>query len=324
MDFELNDDQAALAAGVRSFCEGRLPIDVVRALEPAGGVDRGLWRELADLGVFSLRLPEADGGVGLGWAESVLVAEELGRALTPGPLLWSQLLGGLVDGVADGSVLVAGVERDDPSGLVEYGGLVDHLAVLDDDGVRVVGAADVGLEPQPLPLDPLTPVWRRTAPLPEGDQVAGPDEVATLRRGGAVLVAAFLLGIAEVATADAVAYSLERTQFDRPIGSFQSLKHLMADMVIRTELARAAVYAAGVTLDDPSVGDVERAVAGAKLLAADAAIGNTKSSVQVHGGMGYTWEIDAHLQLKRAYALEPTFGTRPELAERLAGLVGQL
>ncbi len=129
------------------------------------------------------------------------------------------------------------------------------------------------------------------------------------------------LGVAEASTDLAVAYAKERQQFGRPIGAFQALKHLMADMFVRAELARGAVYAAGVTLDDPVVGSVERAVAGAKITAGEAAIGNGKTCVQVHGGMGYTWEVDAHLLLKRAYVLEAAFGGRDEWADALADLL---
>jgi len=95
----------------------------------------------------------------------------------------------------------------------------------------------------------------------------------------------------------------------------------MADMLVRTEVARGAVYAAGVTLDDPEVGNVERAVAAAKITAADAAILNGQTSIQVHGGMGYTWEVDAHLHLKRAYVLEQSFGDRDQWCERMADLL---
>ena len=97
MDFELSADQQALQEGVRKLCEGRFPMARVRALVDAGGVDRALWGELAEAGVFSLRLPERDGGVGLGHAEAVLVFEELGRALVPGPLAGTHLAAGLVD-----------------------------------------------------------------------------------------------------------------------------------------------------------------------------------------------------------------------------------
>ena len=130
-----------------------------------------------------------------------------------------------------------------------------------------------------------------------------------------------MLGLAEAATDLAVAFAKDRQQFGRPIGAFQALKHLMADMFARAEVARGAVYAAGVTLDDPAVGSVVRAVAAAKLTASEAALANGKTCIQVHGGMGYTWEIDAHLFLKRAYALEPAFGTRDDWADTMADLL---
>jgi alkylation response protein AidB-like acyl-CoA dehydrogenase len=132
------------------------------------------------------------------------------------------------------------------------------------------------------------------------------------------LTAAQLVGIAAALTELAVAYAKERRQFGRPIGSFQAVKHILADMLVRAEVARAALHAAGCTLDDLSVGDPGRAVAGAKLLAGDAAVANGKAAVQVHGGMGYTWEVDVHLYLKRAVVLSSTFGTTDALAEAMA------
>ncbi len=93
---------------------------------------------------------------------------------------------------------------------------------------------------------------------------------------------------------------------------------MLADMLVRTEVARAAVYAAGVTLDDPSVGDAGRAVAAAKITAGEAAVKNGKAAIQVHGGMGFTWEVDAHLYLKRAWVLDTAFGTPDAHSEYLA------
>jgi alkylation response protein AidB-like acyl-CoA dehydrogenase len=320
MDFELTDDQTALQEGMRSFCAGRFDIDAVRALADQGGVDPDRWRELAEMGVFSLRLPEADGGVGLGWADTVLAFEELGRALVPGPLVWTHLAAGLIDGAADGTTVVGGIERDDPSRLVEHLGSLGALVVLDEAGVwRVDPAALAGDEIEFL-LDPAIPVTRVPG-LPAGEQIGDAALAARWRHGGAVLTAAYLLGVAEGTTDLAVAYAKEREQFDRPIGSFQAVKHLLADNVVRIEVARAAVYAAGVTLDDPEVGSIDRAASVAKLLAAEAAIDDAKTSIQVHGGMGYTWEVDAHLFFKRAYALEPQFGSREECADHMAELV---
>ena len=144
MDFELTDDQVSLQEGMRSFCAGRVPLSEIRDLREPLGLDAGRWREVAEMGVFGLRLPEPE-GVGLGWADAVLVFEELGRALVPGPLIWTHLLAGVLPGVADGSVSVTGVERRDAAGLVEFPG-ADRLVVVDDDGLWDVatGALPLG------------------------------------------------------------------------------------------------------------------------------------------------------------------------------------
>ena len=107
-------------------------------------------------------------------------------------------------------------------------------------------------------------------------------------------------------------------QFDRPIGSFQAIKHILADMLTRTEVARAAVYAAGAHLDAPAVAGLDRSVAAAKIVAGEAAVANGKAATQVHGGMGYTWEVDVHLFLKRAWLAETQFGSADTHADRLA------
>ncbi len=320
MDFDVNEDEAALQAGIRSFCEGRFPMETVRRLGDTAGVDRSLWQELADTGVFGLRLPEADGGVGLGATEAVLVFEELGRALVPGPVLATHLASGVVDGAITGERVIGLVERPATPLLVEHLDALDALVVVDPDGLSLVEAGAVSGEPAGRPLDPLTPL-HVVADLPAGEPIGGPDDAARWRREGAVLAAAMMLGIAEATVELGVAYAKEREQFGKPIGTFQAVKHLLADMLTRSEVARAAVYAAGVTLDDPTVGDPDRAAHGAKLIAAQAAVANGKSCIQVHGGMGFTWEVDAHLYLKRAFVLDTVFGSGDVHAEAIAALV---
>jgi len=319
VDFELGADQVALQDAIRKQLAGRYPMALVRSLEATGGVDRDRWRELGDAGVFALRLAEADGGVGLGNADAVLVFEELGRALVPGPLVASHLAAGLVDGAAGGAQIVGLLERPDDRHplLVEHLAALDVLIVADPAGLVALAPSALSAEPVPTPLDPLTPL-HRVGSLPRGTPLAGPEVAARWRREGAVLVAALELGIAEAVTDAAVAYAKERVQFGKPIGAFQAVKHLLADMLVRTEMARAAVYAAGVTLDDPEVGDVDRAAAVAKILAGEAALANGKACIQVHGGMGFTWEVDAHLFLKRAWVLDSNFGPIDRHAETLA------
>ena len=322
MDFQPSEDQRALQDGVRSFCAGRVTLDEIRKLD-AVGFDRALWGELAELGSFSLRLPESLGGVGLETADAVLVFEELGRALAPGPLVWTHLAADLVDGAARGQTVVGGldlaVEPQAPC-LIEHRDHLDVLLVLRADGVWRLDPKAIDCQPIATPLDPLTPLHHAAA-LPPGERIAGASEVARLRLEGAALVAAQQLGIAIATQEMAVGYAGKREQFGRPIGSFQAIKHMCADMFVRQEAARAAVYAAGATIDDPEVGDVTRAVAAAKILAGEAAMKNARTCIQVHGGMGYTWEVPVHYFLKRAWVLETTFGTIEEHADRVASLV---
>jgi alkylation response protein AidB-like acyl-CoA dehydrogenase len=315
MDLELGEDESALQAGLRSFLEGRFPMAVVRA--QADGLDRARWRELADTGVFGLRLPEVDGGVGLGMTEAVLVFEELGRSLVAGPVLATHLAAALVEGAASGEAVVGLVERPADVLLVEHLDALDVLLAIDDDGIWTIDPAGLTAEPVAWPLDPLTPL-HRVVDLPRGEPLAGPAEAVTWRREGATLVAAMLLGMAARTTELAVAYAGEREQFGKPIGAFQAVKHLCADMLTRAEVARGVVYAAGVTLDGRGVDDVDRLVAAAKITAGDAAKGNAKACIQVHGGMGFTWEIDAHLFLKRAIVLDTVFGSVDDHCEAVA------
>lgn len=325
MDFEPDEDERQLAEGMRRLCAGRYPLDAVRTRADGGTVvDRAAWRELADAGVFGLCLAESAGGVGLGLTAAAIVFEELGRALVPGPLVATHLAAGLIDGAADGSAVVGMVEWPGAGAgsspvplVVELRDELDVLLVLSDDGVGALDPADLVAERLDRPMDPLTPVWVVPHP-PAPSPVAGPEVARWWRRDGAVLTAALQVGAAAWTTELAVDYAKGRQQFGRPIGSFQAVKHLCADMAVRTEIARCAVHAAAVTVDDPEVGDVDAAVAGAKLLADDAAVTNGRTCIQVHGGMGFTWEVPAHLAYKRARVLATQFGTAETLAESLA------
>jgi alkylation response protein AidB-like acyl-CoA dehydrogenase len=317
VDFELSDDQEALAEGVRRLCEGRFPIERVRAaMELEGAVDRAGWRELGEAGVFALRLTEDLGGAGLGMADAVLVFEQLGRALVPGPLVATHLAAGMVAGADSGARVVGLTDRRRPH-LVEHLPALDDLLVIDDDGVWSVETAGLVSAPVLHPLDPLTPV-QEVHDLPRGALVAPAAAARRWRLEGRTLCSALLLGIAGATTDMAVAYAKERVQFDRPIGAFQSVKHILADMLVRTELARASTYAAGATLDDPVVGDPERAVCGAKITSTSGALANSKACLQVFGGIGYTWDVDVHLYLKRAWVLDSAFGGVDSQAEELA------
>jgi alkylation response protein AidB-like acyl-CoA dehydrogenase len=316
MDFDLDSDQMALQDMVRRFCADRFPLDVARAA--GAGLDIDRWRELAGLGAFSLTLPEESGGTGLGLADAAIVFEELGRALVPGPLVASFLAAGAIDGVADGQVVASLVERwPGRPLLVENLDTADIVLVLDDDGVSAVDSGDLEARAVGDPLDPTTPL-ALVPTLPDGRRLRGPEAAHQWRRTGSLLTSALLLGVAGAASDLAVAYAKDRRQFGRTIGSFQAVKHILADTFARTEVARAAVYAAAVTADTPEVGDVERAVAAGRTLAGRAAHDNAKACVQVHGGIGFTWEADPHLFLKRSLLHDTQFGSVDEAADTVA------
>ncbi|WP_199549274.1 acyl-CoA dehydrogenase family protein [Streptomyces sp. N35] len=290
MHFQLTDDQRALQSGMRELLAGRFGRDALRAaVEAPGALDRALWRELGQAGFFALRLPEDEGGVGLGLPEAVLLFEEAGRALLPGPLIATHLAAGVVKGAADGSVVVT--QPDGP--LIEWYEASDTVA-----GEELAEGAGVPVRS----VDPLTPLHRLHEPAPASDPLVG------------LLTAAEQLGSAARTTETAVQYAGEREQFGAPIGSFQAVKHLCAQMLARTELARAAVYAAAVT------GDLAD-IAGAKLLADEAAVRCARDCLQVHGGMGFTWEADVHLHLKRAWVRKERWVSEATLTELLAELL---
>jgi alkylation response protein AidB-like acyl-CoA dehydrogenase len=325
MEFRLTEDQEALRAGIRDFCERRFGTDALRELEGERSVEAGLWRELAEMGVFSLREPEARGGLGLGMADAVVVFAELGRRLVPGPLVWTELAAPLVDGAGAGLAVVGGLDATgggEGPWLVEHLDRLDALLVLRREGVERVDPARLAAKPAGLPLDPHTPLHLLEA-LPRGERLGEAELSRRIWLEGAALVAAQMLGIAEAALELANEYAKRREQFGRPIGSFQAIKHVLADMFVRQEVARAAVYAAGATLDDPLAGDGARAVASAKIVAGDAALRNARACIQIHGGMGYTWEVPAHYYLKRAYVCESLFGDADLHADRLALGVGE-
>ena len=308
MDFQLSEDQHALRSGLRDFCDDRYGFENIVALEKTP-LDRARWSELAEMGVFSLRLPEAQGGVGLGMAESVLVFAELGRRVVPGPLLWSHLLAGLVPGAATGETIVGGLDRTRASSeplLVEYAGGLDALVVLAKDGVHRIEARKLAGTPVGTPLDPLTPLTH-VRELPKGERIAGPEQAAQLRLEGALLSSALCLGITEMTAELAVEYAKKREQFDRPIGSFQAIKHPLVNVLIAVEQLRTLSYAAASALDAGDA-EAEGLARMAKAAASEAYPFACSRAVQFHGGYGFTEDCDAHLYLRRALASRPALG----------------
>jgi len=193
VNFDLTEDQEALRDGIRALCVGRFGMERVRV-----GFDRSMSDELAETGVFSLRSD------GFTWSDASIAFQELGRALVPGPLVWSHLAHGVVEGI------VTGVERptDATPTMVEHLAEADAVVVIDASGVSAIpSAAFDGAVELEWPLDPLTPV-HRVGVLPEAERIGDARLAAQWGTGGAVLTAAYQVGMAEACVAAATAYSL--------------------------------------------------------------------------------------------------------------------
>jgi alkylation response protein AidB-like acyl-CoA dehydrogenase len=334
MDLMPSAEQDAVRDAIRTMLRDRMPSERVRAIMAGDApVDRAFWRQAAGLGWLGLALPEAAGGAGYGLPEAMLLFTELGRALVPGPWLGSVVAAHALAttaacaAVLDGSRLVglvddpddrlgAGATLDGAVGGVADADLADAFVILGSTRVRSVDAKATGLGV--TAARSMDPTRRLGAVEARGVKAEVLDaDAAGLRRMATVLVAAEAVGVAERTLEMSVEYAKVRQQFGKPIGTFQAIKHRCADMATRTEVARAVVTFAAVAVADGEPG-ADFHVHSAKALATDAAIENATDNVQNHGGMGYTWESDAHLYLKRARVLEHLCGSRIAHLDALA------
>jgi alkylation response protein AidB-like acyl-CoA dehydrogenase len=297
MNFELSDDQRTIKATAREFLAARYPLEVVRRLALEGGYSDDQWREIVELGWTEI--------AELGTVEMAVVAEELGYALAPTPLQSTWAAGLLGAGLSEGqrgAVVVDGLAFDAGSAS----------ALVDWDGALVTGAS---VEPVRA-LDPTRRLFRVS-----GGERSGGGDVARGRLRTTVMNAAESVGVAERAMEMAVAYAKERKQFGRAIGSYQAVSHACAQMLLEVEGARSAVYWAAWALDhEPETAEI--ATACAKAYAGDAGRRVPRAALQVHGGIGFTWEHDLHFFLKRGEANAHAYGEGPEHRERIAELAG--
>jgi alkylation response protein AidB-like acyl-CoA dehydrogenase len=319
MDLMPTPEQEAIRASVRAFVETELPMSRVRALcGAAGDAYAPLWRGAAELGVF--------GEFAL--TEQMVVFEELGRALAPGPWLGSVLAAQALReaGHADAAAVAAGERRvalcldafggalsrrgDRLSGTrraVLGAGLAEAFLVIDDAGVLYVPRQDAVTVAAAPSLDATNPVG--TVAFADAAAACLPLPPAPARRAAIVLGCAEAVGGIARTVELSVEYAKVRQQFGKPIGSFQAVKHRCADMAVRAEVARSATTYAAVSVRDAAA-DADFQVAVAKVLCANAFLQNAADNVQNHGGMGFTWECDAHLFVKRARAFDTTVGAR--------------
>lgn len=297
MNLEVDTEQRDLLTVTGDLCE-----TLTNQWRTPGPKDHtGSLKSLADVGILGVRHPEPH-GIGLGPVEAVLVAQSCGAALAPTMLLvWADLLGPAVAGVTTGEVSVTGAF--DPASGFGHGGHTTMFVAVDSDGAYVAESATVAWEQIPH-VDPTSPQALARGSVPTTRvAVADPETVAQWRRQFYVLVAAHLVGAGTGAVQTSVAYAKNRHQFGRPIGSFQAVKHLLADAYTAVELARSQVLTAALCWAETHPAAEEQAIAAA-VVATRAAIQAAQTAIQVHGGMGFTSEAAPHLYYKRALQLQ--------------------
>jgi alkylation response protein AidB-like acyl-CoA dehydrogenase len=336
-------EQLELVGLASEFFAEQLPIAVIRERrgEPAA-ITRKTWAAAAELGLFGLSLAEDAGGLGLGLDDEALLFREIGRALAPGPFIasvlgarLSALAGdaGLARSIAAGEVMVALAQRRSGDPALDGSpadGQFDLFDAPEADYVLFTDPAGAGLIETSLlvdvkPVDSIDPGTRLASAAADGAPLTAWVHAADdpLRLRGLVLASASLVGISQAVTDMSVEYAKTRVQFGRPIGVNQAIKHTCVDMAIAAEAALEQTLFGAISLRSGRP-DAEFQVLAAKVVSARAGIDNSAACIQVHGGMGYTDEHNAHLYLKRAHVLAQFFGgARQGLAALLAAAPAQ-
>jgi alkylation response protein AidB-like acyl-CoA dehydrogenase len=329
MFFALTEDQQEFGAAVRGYLAERFDLAAVRGVvedavnDPGGdGNPATLWKAAGEQGWLAVTVPEEFDGLGLGLVEAQVIARALGAGVAPGPWRGTVLaaeairLAGSDEQKAAWLPRLAAAEAvgalasSDALAAVEYGAIAD--VVVTPGGRLVTGASSTPRGSYDGTV--------RLADLTGGtvEELAGPVE-AEIRSRAAVLAAADLVGVAREALTRTVAYDRERRQFGVPVGSFQAIKHALADLHCTVTMAEHAVlYAAHAV--DVEAEDAALAVSVAKAKAGDAAVASTGAMIQYHGGIGYTWEHEAHLFYKRAKRLAGQWGDAGTHRARIAEL----
>lgn len=360
MDFTFSDEQESLRAVARSFLAASAPSSYVRAMvDDPRGVTDVMWERTVELGWPGLLVPAEHGGAGSGMLEAVVLCEEMGALPLPGPWLSSAIAGTLVarhlgdtdvllrlaDGSRRATVAIEETGTRDPldgvtttarrrgdhwllqgtKPIVLDGHSADlaYVVARDADGLATFALDDPGGA-----LVPTLDVTRKVARLALDGRPArrvGPagDQRRVLTRvidDIAVALCAESVGACERALSMATEYAKQRVQFDRPIATFQVIRHKLVDMLHQLELARVATHHAAwaSAVDDPHR---EAATAIAKGFVAEAAVMITGENIQVHGGVGFTWDVDCHLLFRRVKANDVLCGRQGWQRQRLADLV---
>jgi len=351
VDFDLSDDQVALRDGARDLLDDLASsVRVRETVEAGGGVDDALWSAMVAQGWPAVAVAEAAGGLGLGVVEVAVLLEEIGRHAAPAPFASTvvaldaltaggceELAARLLDGSGVGCVAwsrrVDAVRAEQEGGDWHLTGRPDPtpyaptatVAVVtatgpDGPGVYAVDLDEIGRPRREPAMDRTRELgWLRFAQTP-ATRLGGREAHERLVDLGAVAACAEMLGGAARVLDLAVGYAKDRVQFGRPIGSFQAVKHRCADMLVDVEGMRSSTYWAAWCLA-ASTPDAAVASSTAKIWCSDASKRVMASSLQVHGGVGFTWEHDLHLYLKRAELDQLAFGDAAFHRERLVALL---
>ena len=324
MDFTFTEDQQLLTESVTSFLQKEVTAERIRDSWGSDSSDPRLWQQLVELGLPAMLVPEAQDGLGMNELDFIVIAEEFGRVAMAEPLAemamiatpmlaelaeYSDQCAKLLQQIALGEARVAIGHPLNPT--VADAGIADWLLLPRGNEVHLIPRDAVVLERQES-LDP-----SRCLFTVDWDENGSSSRVANEQQGsalwadalnrGALLNAALLTGLAQGMVSQSVTYTTDREQFGKPIGSYQAVKHHMANCAVKTEFVRPVIHRAAYELSRLSK-RTGIAVSHAKVAAGEAALLAAKNSIQVHGAMGYTWECNLHIWAKRAWALNSNWG----------------
>lgn len=344
MHFAFTDDQQMIADTARDFFVESATSERTRAAMAADGFDRETWARLCgELGLAGVLIDERHGGAGLGMVEFASIAEAAGAQVAAVPLLglamasralraggsadqqdqWLPALanGETVAAVAlDAAVEIAGDRLSGRIDFVAHGAVATLLVVARGADAWLVDLRGPGVTVTPVTTMDQTRPYARID-LDDAPATALADgAAAAAREAGIVCLATEALGGAQAALDRTVAYAKDRIQFGRQIGSFQAYKHRLADMMVEIEQARSAVYWAACAVDEESP-EKPIALHTAKAFCADCYAMVAGNAIQLHGGIGFTWEHDAHLFFKRARAIQSMLGNANWHRDRIADMI---
>lgn len=324
MQFTFDEDQLLFQTSVRDFLTNECTPERIRELwDTETGRSSERWHKLAEMGVLGLVVPETHGGLGMNEVDFVLLLEESGRVALPEPIVESaavaaplladiggELAGKWLPKLVAGEAIATVGHSINPT--VADAHIADLLLLEHEGDLHAVERADATLTEQPASDYSRKLFTVQFTPCDATRVATGDSAGALLDRTldrAALATSAQLVGIGQKLVELAVEYSKEREQFGKAIGTFQALKHHLASVQVKIEFARPAVYrAAHSVAHDMTTRAVD--VSQAKSMAADAAVLAAKTALQIHGAIGYTWEVDLHMWMKRAWALDTAWGTR--------------